>query len=102
MPTLVTGSATESGYLTYTDPLGKFMKLDAVKALLWNGHVFESPTEGKDSGNTTYTFHGTINNPAYTETNDVSNIKITLTNENGVQVLKVEIPAAAIRCRSIP
>ena len=96
MPTLVTGSATESGYLTYTDPLGKFMKLDAVKALLWNGHVFESPTEGKDSGNTTYTFHGTINNPAYTETNDVSNIKITLTNENGVQVLKVEIPAAAI------
>lgn len=107
MPTQVTGSATSSGYLTYKDPLGQYMQVDSVKAILWNGHKFlpsENPTIEKDEATnttvTTYHFAGTIDNPAYTPANDVSNIRITVTEkEDKTQEVEIKIPAAAIPLR---
>lgn len=102
MPTEVTGSATSSGYLTYTDTLGKYMEVDDVKAILWNGTLFAKDKTSVTDGNvTTYTFHGEIKNPAYTQDNDVSNILITVTDDpdNHTQTVQIKIPAAAIPLR---
>ena len=104
MPTDVsgTGDPLQDGYLTYTDPLGRYMKLDDVKAILWNGTLFdEKTTTNSGDGTVTYTFTGEIQNPAYTEDNNVSNILITLKTdgETGNQTLEIKIPAAAIPLR---
>lgn len=63
MPTDVsgTGDPLQDGYLTYTDPLGRYMKLDDVKAILWNGTLFdEKTTTNSGDGTVTYTFTGEI------------------------------------------
>lgn len=104
MPTDVsgTGDPLQDGYLTYTDPLGRYMKLDDVKAILWNGTLFDKKTTtNSGDGTVTYTFTGKIENPAYTEENNVSNILITLKTdgETGNQTLEIKIPAAAIPLR---
>lgn len=101
LPTQVTGSATEDGYITYTDPIGEYMELDDMKAIIWNGEVFKDYTQGTDQeGNKTFTFHGKIENPAYTQENDISSILITLKEDNNkIQVLEIKIPAAAIPLR---
>lgn len=100
MPTDTSGTNNplKDGYLTYTDPLGRYMQLDDVKAILWNGVRFNEHkiVDNKD-GSVSYVFQGDIENPAFTDDNDVSNILITLyTDEDGNQTLKVKIPAAAI------
>lgn len=101
LPTQVTGSPTSDGYLTYTDPLGAYMEVDSVKAILWNGELFTDPDPQDDgNGTVTYTFHGEIDSPAYTQTNDVSEIIIRVTTaQDGSETLTVRIPAAAIPLR---
>ena len=93
-----TNNPLKDGYLTYTDPLGRYMQLDDVKAILWNGVRFNKHEPKKNAdGSVTYVFQGDIENPAFTNDNNVSNILITLyTDEDGNQTLEVKIPAAAI------
>lgn len=100
MPTDTSGTNNplKDGYLTYTDPLGRYMQLNDVKAILWNGVRFNEHkiVDNKD-GSVSYVFQGDIENPAFTNDNNVSNILITLyTDEDGNQTLEVKIPAAAI------
>lgn len=93
-----TNNPLKDGYLTYTDPLGRYMQLDDVKAILWNGVRFNEHEPKKNAdGSVTYVFQDDIENPAFTNDNNVSNILITLyTDKDGNQTLKVKIPAAAI------
>lgn len=100
MPTDTSGTNNplKDGYLTYTDPLGRYMQLDDVKAILWNGVRFDEHEPKKNAdGSVSYVFQGDIKNPAFTDDNNVSNILITLyTDEDGNQTLEIKIPAAAI------
>lgn len=89
-----------SGYITYTDPIGPYMEVKDVKALLWSGQRFDQP-EVKTSGNTTiYTFKGGIESPVYGQ-HDVSEIQITVTTDptSQDQTLTVKIPASCIPLR---
>lgn len=93
---------TRSGYLTYTDPIGQYMQVDTVKAILWNDILVTDPvvTESADHKTVTYTFEQEIQNPIYTEANNVNTIEITVeTKEDETQEVRIRIPAAAIPLR---
>lgn len=90
-----------SGYITYTDPIGPYMEVKDVKALLWNGQLFDTKEmETSDNNTTTYTFEGGIESPVYGKHN-VSEIQITVTTDpkSQSQTLTVEIPASCIPLR---
>lgn len=88
-----------SGCITYTDPIGKYMEVKSIKALLYAGEDFTEYSEVTQGNVTTYTFTGTIDSEVYGQ-QDVSEIKITVTkNADGTETLKVEVPAAAIPLR---
>ena len=91
-----------SGYITYTDPIGPYMEVKDVKALLWSGKLFEQREEVKTSDDTTtYTFKGEIDSPVYDGKHNVSEIQITVTTDptSQDQTLTVKIPASCIPLR---
>ena len=93
------GDPLDGGYLTYTDPIGEYMQVDDVKAILYGGHRFDQKEKNTEGNTTTYTFAGTIHSDVYGDL-DASNIHITVTEDNdGNQTLTVSIPAAAIPLR---
>lgn len=93
------GDPWNSGYLTYTDPIGEYMEVKDIKALIYMGQVFKNKTEKKDGNTTTYTFEGKINSPIYGE-HEASAIEIEVSeNEQGNQTLTVRMPAGAIPLR---
>lgn len=88
-----------SGYITYTDPIGPYMEVSDVKAILWSGTLFEQKSSSTSGNTTTYTFEGTINSPVYGE-HELSEIIIEVTTAaDGQQTLTVKIPAACIPLR---
>lgn len=89
-----------SGYITYTDPIGPYMEVKDVKALLWSGQLFDRKKVETSGNTTTYTFKGEIESPVYGK-HDVSEIKITVTTDpkSQDQKLTVEIPASCIPLR---
>lgn len=99
-PTHIEGDPLESGYLTYTDPIGEYMQVDEVKTLIYGGQRFDNPTKKEINANTTkYTFEGEISSDVYGDLN-ASKIEITVTkDDDGNETLTVKIPAAAIPLR---
>ncbi|HIW39935.1 MAG TPA: VWA domain-containing protein [Candidatus Eubacterium pullicola] len=99
-PTHIEGDPLESGYLTYTDPIGEYMQVDEVKTLIYGGQRFDNPTKEEVNENTTkYTFEGEITSDVYGDLN-ASKIEITVTKgDDGNETLTVKIPAAAIPLR---
>ena len=105
-PTSTTeGSEHQSGYITFDDPLGAYMKVDAFKAIAVAGKTFENPTKSTSTEENvdTYTFAGTV------ELNgknvNVGDVKITVTKSGDDDlatgdVVKVKVPAALIPLRS--
>ena len=88
-----------SGYITYTDPIGPYMEVSDVKAILWSGTLFEQKSSSTSGNTTTYAFEGTINSPVYGE-HELSEIIIEVTTAaDGEQTLTVKIPAACIPLR---
>lgn len=93
------GDPWNSGYLTYTDPIGEYMEVKDIKALLYMGQVFKNKDVKKDGNTTTYTFEGKINSPIYGE-HEASAIEIEVSeDEQGNQTLTVRMPAGAIPLR---
>lgn len=87
------------GYITYTDPLGKYMEVKEIKALLFAGEEFLQYQTSTQGNVTTYTFSGTIDSEVYGQ-QDASQILITVTeNGDGTRTLQVKVPAAAIPLR---
>lgn len=99
VPTKVEGDPVEDGYITYTDPIGPYMEVSDVKAILWSGTLFEQKSSSTSGNTTTYAFEGTINSPVYGE-HELSEIIIEVTTAaDGEQTLTVKIPAACIPLR---
>ncbi len=99
VPTEVDGSdPITSGYITYTDPIGEYMEVKDVKAILYAGETFTVKNVATSGSTTTYTFAGTIDSPVYGH-QEIGNIQIFVTEENGKQTLTVKIPAAVIPLR---
>ena len=99
-PTHIEGDPLESGYLTYTDPIGEYMEVKDIKSIIYGGEQFTQKSSSTDGNTTTYTFEGAkIESPVYGEL-DVSSIIITVTKDgDGNETLTVKIPAAAIPLR---
>lgn len=105
VPTLVEKgkNATESGYVTFEDPLGDYMTVTDFNAIAFSDKIYTDPSV-KTAGNvTTYTFNGTNKgNVAYPQNVDLDNIIITVTHDPNLQTgdkVKVEIPAALLPLR---
>ena len=94
------GDPLNSGYLTYTDPIGEYMEVKDIKSIIYGGKEFTQKSSSTDGNTTTYTFTGDkIESPVYGEL-DVSLIEISVTKEaDGNETLTVKIPAAAIPLR---
>lgn len=106
VPTKIEGNdPVQSGYITYTDTIGDYMEVDSVKTLIWAGQQFNNPVQGTDAeGNVTYTFEGSINNPAYENAQNANQIQITVHTDTAAdgtktQTMTVKVPASAIPLR---
>lgn len=99
VPTEIKGTdPMTDGYITYTDPLGEYMEVKDVKAILYAGQNFTQKSISKSAGTTTYTFAGSVHSPVYGD-QEIKNIVITVTEEQGKQTLVVKIPASVIPLR---
>lgn len=101
VPTEVSGDSSNSGYITYTDPIGEYMEVKDVKALVWNEKVYTYKTMAEGENETTYTFIGTMTSPVYGE-HWFSEILITVKTdpETQDQTMEVKVPAALIPLRT--
>ena len=94
-PTEVTGGLTNSGYITYTDTIGDYMELKDVKGLVIGDKFFEGNYDKETNSITLDTSGDAFVNNVYGE-QDLNNLQITLSEENGRQVLTMKIPASLI------
>lgn len=93
------GDPVHDGYITYTDPIGQYMEVKEIKAMLFAGMEFLNPVISTNGNVTTYTFSGEISSEVYGQQN-ANEIIITVTeNSDGTQTLQVQVPAAAIPLR---
>lgn len=93
---------TESGYITFTDPLGKYMEVKDVKCIIFDDQKFEKSTKKSlgDGKTTRYTFSGAVDNPASSKA-DVKDILIDVTQtDDAHQTVKIQIPASVVPLRS--
>lgn len=110
-PTEVVGNnPTNSGYVTFDDPLGDYMEVKGFEAVAFAGGVYykntKTTTSTDENGKTvdTYTFTdkytGTASN-AYPNTADLSHILITVTHGSGSagDTVQVKIPASMLPLR---
>lgn len=96
------GDSTKSGYITFTDPLGKYMEVKDVKCIIFDDQKFEKSTKKSlgDGKTTCYTFSGAVDNPASLKA-DVKDILIDVTQtDDAHQTVKIQIPASVVPLRS--
>ncbi len=109
VPTEITGNdPVRDGYITYEDPIGEYMQVDDVPAVMYFGARFNKKDVQTTTPNgvttKTYTFEksdgGTeIESPVYGKGN-INHIQITVVeDQDGKQTLKVQVPASAIPLR---
>ncbi len=88
-----------TGFITYTDPIGEYMSVKDVKAIIYAGTTFTQKTKTESGNTTTYIFEGTVESAVYGN-QDIENIIITVTKDaNGNETLTVKIPAGVIPLR---
>ena len=95
---------TSSGYITYTDPIGEYMEVKDMKAILYAGHKYEAHTVTTNGNVTTYTFTETAEGNAVYGSHALSNIIIQVESTDkgdGIvqQTMTIKIPAALIPLR---
>lgn len=102
VPTEVDSDPAHSGYITYTDPIGEYMEVKKVKALVWNDMIYNERylSVSEDGNITTYTFRGAMTSPIYGQYG-LNEIIITVTTDPDTknQTLEVKVPAALIPLR---
>lgn len=98
---VVEGAENTSGYVTFTDQLGDYMKVDSFKSIVFAGKTF-SKSDFSNSGNVdTYTFHGAAGNVLY-PTGDLKDIIIHVERSRDARTgdkVTVSIPASLIPLR---
>ena len=104
-PTKVVGDdPTNSGYVTFDDPLGDYMEVKDFEAVAFAGGVYKNKTKSTNGNVDTYTFAneytGTASN-AYPNTANLSHILITVTRGSGSagDTVQVKIPASMLPLR---
>lgn len=104
-PTEVVGNnPTNSGYVTFDDPLGDYMEVKDFEAVAFAGGVYKNKTKSTNGNVDTYTFAneytGTASN-AYPNTANLSHILITVTRGSGSagDTVQVKIPASMLPLR---
>ena len=109
VPTEITGNdPVQDGYITYEDPIGEYMQVDDVPAVMYFDERFDKKDvqETTSNGVTTKTYifaksdgSTEIESPVY-GTGDINAIQITVVeDQDGKQTLKVQVPASAIPLR---
>lgn len=98
---VVEGAENTSGYVTFTDQLGDYMKVDSFESIVFASQVFSNP-DVSNSGNVyTYTFHGAAGNVLY-PTGDLSDVIIRVERSDDARTgdkVTVSIPASLIPLR---
>lgn len=95
------GYEQTSGYITFEDQLGDYLKVDGFKTVIFGDRVFENPTKTTSGNIDTYTFSGSVDTPIYPK-GDIKNIRITVTRSEEANVgdkVQVKVPAALIPVR---
>jgi len=96
---LRTDDFMNTGFITYTDPIGEYMVVKDIKAIIYAGATFTQKTSTKNGNTTTYIFEGTVESAVYGH-QDIENIVITVTKDaNDNETLTVKIPAGVIPLR---
>lgn len=98
---VVEGAENTSGYVTFTDQLGDYMKVDSFKSIVFARRVFSAPDVSRSDNVDTYTFHGTAGNVLY-PTGDLADIVIRVERSDDAQTgdkVTVSIPASLIPLR---
>ena len=92
------GYEADSGFITFTDQLGDYMKVDGFTTVVFANKVFEKPTKTTNGLMDAYTFTGEAGNALYPKGN-LRDIDITVTRSNDLKTgdkVEVKIPAALI------
>lgn len=99
VPTELKGDdPTADGYITYTDPIGEYMEVKDIKAILYAGQTFTAKSVSVSGNTTTYTFTGEVTSPVY-GVQSIENILISVEETDGKQTLVIKIPASVIPLR---
>lgn len=98
---VVEGAENTSGYVTFTDQLGDYMKVDSFESIVFAKRVFSAPDVSRSDNVDTYTFHGTAGNVLY-PTGDLADIVIRVERSDDARTgdkVTVSIPASLIPLR---
>lgn len=98
---VVEGAENTSGYVTFTDQLGDYMKVDSFKNIVFARRVFSAPDVSRSDNVDTYTFHGTAGNVLY-PTGDLADVIIRVERSDDARTgdkVTVSIPASLIPLR---
>ena len=98
---VVEGAENTSGYVTFTDQLGDYMKVDSFKSVVFAKQVFSNPDKSTSGNVDTYTFHGTAGNVLY-PAGDLKDIIIRVERSDNARTgdkVTVSIPASLIPLR---
>ena len=98
---VVEGAENTSGYVTFTDQLGDYMKVDSFKSVVFAKQTFSDPVKSTSGNVDTYTFHGTAGNVLY-PTGDLADIVIRVERSVDARTgdkVTVSIPASLIPLR---
>ena len=90
-----------SGYITFTDRLGDYMKVDSFTTIVFAKQLFQNPVKSTSGNVDTYTFSGEAGNVLYPSGN-LSSIIITVTKSDNLatgDLVEVKVPAALIPLR---
>ena len=108
---MVGDDPTNSGYVTFDDPLGDYMEVKDFEAVAFAGGVYKNTEQKRstdENGKTvdTYTFTDKYTGPvsnAYPDKADLSHILITVTRGSGSagDTVQVKIPASMTRLQLI-
>lgn len=96
------GFENESGYVTFTDQLGDYMKVDDFRSIVFANQVFSVHTKTTSGNVDTYTFSGSAQTALY-PAGDLSSIVIEVRRAEDVRTgdhVTVKIPASLIPLRA--
>lgn len=98
---VVEGAENTSGYVTFTDQLGDYMKVDSFESIVFDKQVFSNPDVSTSDNVDTYTFHGTAGN-VLSPTGDLADVIIRVERSDDARTgdkVTVSIPASLIPLR---
>lgn len=103
LPTHTTeGMANKSGYITFTDELGAYMRVDGFKSLIFADKVFDPQPKTSDGLIDTYAYEGKGGNTLYPD-GDVKDIVVQVQRSEELakgDIVTVKIPASLIPLRN--